>query len=836
MKRIVDFIRMKKKIFLIVGIAIVALVTILIVVNSRSKESREGVSRYEWIQMLSNAFSMNEYQETEPYYSDVQADNPYFAAVQSAYEWGITPKEESFDGDRKANGEYIALTEMKAIGKYKVQIYLGLTDEPTDEQYLQVADEMGLVTRSQIKSTFTTEQCESVIDRAKEMFLDDLWVDDFVKVDYQEGTVILSEEDFQELPEDEKKLKLTREASDGLGVGVTIVYPDKNGLMAAGVVSEIGTDGTVTVVDADCTKVVQSMILSDIEEITVDDFLEAYGIDRSQGKPLDDNDISLLSADEVQGDNELLTWTQNIPLMNEAGMSFIVHGDLDHGDVSVELVDNATDTKFDLPLDGKISHDDETENSVEIAVGVKNILVGAQVVSNGMTANYSDPDYIDIQCSSDVEIKGSAKFHAEKEIPLQAISLHLGKDAKGNSLFAIDLGFFLKFEADGTIELKVSFPQNASVVYEKNVGVRYPQFNIGNPSAEVKAECDLGAYIEFKAMLEIFKHKLINFSIEGGVLGRASVTVRSNSDITACADLQVYFPIVKIEFGVDVVVFEINKEFPILSPDNAPIHLGMHVEQHQDGTVDFPPKCTYNENEKTSTNGEYGKLIEALRGMGDYEFFGKKMRDWTAKDLESYCESNGEIDLVRPDDSTGYLPCLGENSYYGIQHMEDGTIDVDIESHYNDYSGKDKDVFTVFDHGDDREDSLVGNTIIYGNVNNGRMITEFSGGDYPLLDADDPIDLLESLGYDELAAFIQQGKEGDRWWSGDLGEGMELQIWIASGHDYLVSIVFYDKKGLCYRYVYEDGYNGDEVRRDLVIEHYKDSHIAAKEPSRNLPK
>lgn len=611
-----EIIKKYKWVFLIAGIAIAALIVILVATNNRKKDSDGSVSRYEWIQMLAEKFYMNEYQETEPYYYDVPADDPYYTAVQSAYEWGVTPKEEKFEGNKTATGEYIALTAMRAIGKYKVQIYLGLTEEPTEEQYLQLSDEMGLVARSQARDTFTKEQCDEILDRAKEMFLDDLWVDDYVKVDYQESTVILSEEDFQELPENERTLKLTKEASEDLGVGTIIVYPDKNGVMAAGEVAEISKDGNVTVTDADYTEVVQSMILSDIESVTVDDFLEAYGIDRSEGTPLDDADLKLLSSDTAQENFELLTWTQEIPLMNNPGFTFIVQGDLDQGNFGVELVDNATDTKFDIPINGKQS--DETGNSVAVAVGVKNILVGAQTVGNGLVPNYNDPDYIDVRCSSDVEIKGEAKFHVEKEIPLQAITLHLGKDAKGNSLFAIDLGFFLKFEADGTIELKVAFPQNASVVYEKNVGIRYPQFNIGDPTAELKADCDVGAYLEFKAMLEILKHKLIDFSIEGGVLAKATVTLRTNSDITTCIGVDVYFPVAQIEFGVDVVVFEVKQEFPILSPENAPIHFGVHVEKHKDGTVIVtkPPVCTYKEEAKANNDD---KLLPGVYIMEVHE-------------------------------------------------------------------------------------------------------------------------------------------------------------------------------------------------------------------------
>ena len=48
--------------------------------------------------------------------------------------------------------------------------------------------------------------------------------------------------------------------------------------------------------------------------------------------------------------------------------------------------------------------------------------------------------------------------------------------------------------------------------------------------------------------------------------------------------------------------------------------------------------------EKTNSDGEYESIIDVLRGIGDYNVLGRKMRDWTSQDLVSFCEKNGKIE------------------------------------------------------------------------------------------------------------------------------------------------------------------------------------------------
>ena len=113
---------MKKRFLFVGGIAvvIVAVITAIIIYTQQSKDTN-GITRYEWVQMLTEQFMIKEYSNETSYYKDITSENQYFAAVQAAYEWEILDDTSSFHGEEIADGEFVALTAMRAVGKYKIE-------------------------------------------------------------------------------------------------------------------------------------------------------------------------------------------------------------------------------------------------------------------------------------------------------------------------------------------------------------------------------------------------------------------------------------------------------------------------------------------------------------------------------------------------------------------------------------------------------------------------------------------------------------------------------------------------------------------------------------------
>jgi len=147
----------------------------------------DGYTRYEWIQLLSEKFGMIEYISKEPYTTDVKTDNDYFSYVQSACEWGIIEKNTDFKGDEFVTGQYVALTAMKAVGQYKIQIYLEETDTLSNDDYIELAIEKDVISSSQLQKYLTKEECYFILEQVSNFHSSALWKDDVCNIEYKDN-------------------------------------------------------------------------------------------------------------------------------------------------------------------------------------------------------------------------------------------------------------------------------------------------------------------------------------------------------------------------------------------------------------------------------------------------------------------------------------------------------------------------------------------------------------------------------------------------------------------------------------------------------------------------
>lgn len=56
-------------------------------INVNEVVEGKGISRFEWIQMLCDNYSVKEYIQSVPYYSDVDENAEYFPYIQAAVEY-----------------------------------------------------------------------------------------------------------------------------------------------------------------------------------------------------------------------------------------------------------------------------------------------------------------------------------------------------------------------------------------------------------------------------------------------------------------------------------------------------------------------------------------------------------------------------------------------------------------------------------------------------------------------------------------------------------------------------------------------------------------------------
>ena len=192
----------KKRLLLIGSIGAAVLIFIFGILFTLGNRKLEGVTRGEWIYSLTEAFQIVKYEEETPYFSDVNTDSSYFDSVQAACEWGMLEAENSFYGEEVATGEFVALTAMKAVGNYKVQIYLGLKEAPSKEDYLELALEKELISQKMLDKGVTKEEAEEIILKAQDLYYSGLWLDDYVDIQYQQNVLELNAEDILSINED----------------------------------------------------------------------------------------------------------------------------------------------------------------------------------------------------------------------------------------------------------------------------------------------------------------------------------------------------------------------------------------------------------------------------------------------------------------------------------------------------------------------------------------------------------------------------------------------------------------------------------------------------------
>ena len=191
----------KKYIFIVLGICLIILIGGIIFFLKRNSASDENtITRYEWIEMLTNQMGIQGYTTDTP----------------------------DFDGAEPATGQFIALTAMKTIGESKFRISFGIEEPITDDTYMEFALEHGLVEKEKLKKGFTREECEQVLETLKNLYFSEFWKDDYSNVAYQDGVMELSSVNVLQSNMDGSEILVSDDVLKFCEVGNVIVFEQKN--------------------------------------------------------------------------------------------------------------------------------------------------------------------------------------------------------------------------------------------------------------------------------------------------------------------------------------------------------------------------------------------------------------------------------------------------------------------------------------------------------------------------------------------------------------------------------------------------------------------------------
>lgn len=583
----------KKKIGTLFLIAVVGILMGIIIFTHFSKDddfdvksaSVGDVTRYEWIEMLCTKTGITEYESETPYFSDVEKNNVYYPYLQSAVEWEVLDASADFDGENYASGQFIALTAMKTIGERKLQIYLDTENDITDDDYIKLAIEHGLIQEQQLLEGLSIEECEYVLNTLKNLYFGEFWKDDYSKVVYQSGVIELSSGDVLQCNIDCSEIVVADNARDSLKIGTIIVFEQESTrLKIAREITEIDSDGTLTLGSVELDQVVESLTVSDITELTFFDIVNYYGLGE------DYNPINTLYTQQNTG--KLIDTAVFSFEIDSKGfkLSLSTEEEDEEKYLKIQAIDNATGLSADLPMKYKVEVDDEY--SAEISID--KIYIGGQ-------ADYSAlgilPNYAEVAVDAHATFNGTIQADTEKKILLFKTPVPLGNKAAG-----VDIQFYLVLSAEGSISFEAELPMEMSICFEKRKGFKNfePGISISNPIIE--ANCDVSAMLRFEPTLILLGKDIMDVEADIGVTAFANVTTRPDSQI--CADISASFPVITISVCGDdkadtfVGSLGFSAEWEIVSSENAPVQIGLHYEILPDKSRQFVEKCTYGETEK----------------------------------------------------------------------------------------------------------------------------------------------------------------------------------------------------------------------------------------------
>ncbi len=581
-----------------------------------ASSAREGdVTRYEWLEMLCEQTGLTGYEEEEPYFSDVTEDHDCFSCIQSAVEWEVLEAGTEFHGEDCAEGRFVALTAMKTIGEQKLKAYLDLEGEVTEETYIRLALDYGLVEEQRLDTGLSREECLQVLETLRELYFGEFWGEDFSEMAYREGVVELPPGDLIPGDEDGFRIMMEDAMADALKPGTVVVMEDRRtGIRTAGKVEHRESGGFLFLSPVELDKVVEHLRASGITQLTFDHIAAYHGMEEQTAGRDWGNSVNVIPTRVfITGKMEDKGFKVSVSTAEEeggedgnsgsAGSSKGDNGNTGERYLKIEITDHNTGITGTLPLTGiRIGAKEE----VSAEIDVESISIGAQAdwsLTGGL-------NYAEAGISVRSTMTGTVKIF-EKEIP--PIKLFEGAVPVAGGAMSVDIRVYLVLSAEGSMSLSVELPADVAVSYERGKGLRHFQFDMAPEDPVVEVACEAGGALRLEPVLKALGIGIMDMELDTGFQVEAKTTLRPDGQI--CADLSLALPVITLSMcGDDKADTLLGKtgitgEWEILTSENAPVRIESHHEQLPGQTAQSVEECTWEKDpDSTAPDGEEGDL------------------------------------------------------------------------------------------------------------------------------------------------------------------------------------------------------------------------------------
>lgn len=558
---------------LLVIIIIIIAVVCVVVAASRS---RNAVSRYEWLKMLCEREGIEEYAIDSPFYDDVDESDEYYSVVQAAVEKDIIPAEGEYKGRGATRGEFAALTAMRTVGEGRIQLALGIEEDLTDEDYIDIAMEHGLISSKDIKKCMTDDMCKNLLDKLDELYYSDFLRDDYEDVVYSKRVIEIADSSVIDYSVDFSSITIDSENYD-LEEGDIIVFAEKNlkSKISRQVIGENG-NGEYQLSSVSLEETVEKLKVSDVVEVGLEDIVNYYQYDESVSIV----DTAFFSTDEP---------------IESKGFTVKFETD-DNKNIVINFIDNETGAKYQNVSSIKLDEDENYEGEFSI-----NRIMLAGMIDYEVIKGLK---YADIALDIDMSAKAGLKSEVEKRIPLFEVPVPL---AGGTVTAVIRLNILI--DAEGSISVAADIPVIYDVSYDANTGAYNKQRNVSVENKEFLIDCKGQIHGEIEGILNILNlTNVLDAEISVGAIAEANATDRQNG--MTCIDVNARAPIVRFAVCDDDEADSLLGK--IFDTDRLEVELDakakkfvFHSEIYPDGTRKIVDKCTY----KEDTSFDAGKEI-----------------------------------------------------------------------------------------------------------------------------------------------------------------------------------------------------------------------------------
>lgn len=562
-----------------------------------SKSESGDITRYEWIQQLTEQYGLTEYNEETPYFKDVASDNTYFAAVQSAVEWKVLKTGEVFEGDAYATGRFAALTAMRVVGQSKLQMYADTNKEFSDRKLLDIAISEGLIEEEFLTEGISEKESQQILNRLNELYYGLFSPEDYCEVTYQKGTVELGQSDLSVLPDQGNEIVISENIAKNLQAGSVIIYEDSISVKHAAKVKAVHSDGTIEVEAAKPEEFLESLKASGQKTIDFNDMLTYCRLtDADLADRADSLTVQPMCYDMTDHAHLLSTGE------DKALFTLNLKSEEDDGKTCLNVtLENKKGQSFELSLpdvtDDSIALEDG--EAIEAELSVNRFAVSAQSdykLSQGL-------QYAEVAVDVNSTMKGNVSVTTEKKIPLIEIPIPLA-----GGVMKVDVQINLVVGMDGSLELQAELPMQGAVRYEKGVGLRKHSLDINVEEPSFKADCEINLILRTEPVLSVLGCNLLDAEADVGMCTTVETVVRENGQV--CMDVSSAYPTVTLSVLGDeeadslLAEFGISVSWELIKADRAPFQFTLHFERLSDGNSQFVEKCTYKEEEENEPEQE----------------------------------------------------------------------------------------------------------------------------------------------------------------------------------------------------------------------------------------